>query len=41
MRLRQIAIAGLAVCFASLLGLLPSAAPQEKYDRDTYAREYI
>jgi hypothetical protein len=41
MRLRHFAITGLVVCFACLFGLLPSAAPQEKYDRDAYAREYV
>jgi hypothetical protein len=41
MRLRHFAIAGVVVCFACLLGSLISAAPQEKYDRETYAREYV
>jgi len=41
MRVRHFAIACLVVCFACLFGILPSAAPQEKYDRDTYAREYV
>jgi len=41
MRLRHAAGACLALGFASLFALLPSAAPQEKYDRDTYAREYV
>jgi len=41
MRLRHIAVVGSAVGFACLFGLLPNAVPQEKYDRDTYAREYV
>jgi hypothetical protein len=41
MRVRPLGIACLAVCFACLFALLPSAAPQEKYDRDAYAREYV
>ena len=41
MRLRHFAIAGLGVCFAYLCGSGITAAPQEKYDRDTYAREYV
>jgi hypothetical protein len=41
MRLRHFAVACLVVCFACLFALLPSAAPQEKYDRDAYAREYV
>ena len=41
MRLRHFAVAGVVVCFACLLGSLINAAPQEKYDRDAYAREYV
>ena len=41
MRLRHFVVAGLVVCFACLLGTLISAAPQEKYDREAYAREYV
>src|SRR5579864_6996628 len=41
MRLRHFAIAGVVLSFACLLGSLISAAPQEKYDRDAYAREYV
>ena len=41
MRLRHCVVAGLVVCFACWLGSLISAAPQEKYDRETYAREYV
>jgi hypothetical protein len=41
MRLRRLAVACLGLCFVFLFAPLPSAAPQEKYDRDTYAREYV
>jgi hypothetical protein len=41
MRLSHIAGACLVLGFASLFALLLTAAPQEKYDRDTYAREYV
>jgi hypothetical protein len=37
MRLRGFVL----VCLASALALLVSAAPQEGYDRDAYAREYV
>jgi hypothetical protein len=41
MHLRRFAMACLAVCSVSMLGLFVSAAPQEGYDRDAYAREYV
>jgi hypothetical protein len=41
MRLRNFAIFCLALGFVFLSAPLPSAAPQEKYDRGTYAREYV
>jgi hypothetical protein len=41
MRLPRFAIVGLVLCFVFLFAPLPRAAPQEKYDRDTYAREYV
>ena len=41
MRFRHFAGAGLALSFAFLFALLPSASPQEKYDRDAYARDYV
>src|ERR1700751_3382642 len=40
MRLNRFAIACLALCFIGLVAV-PSAAPQEKYNRDAYAREYV
>src|ERR1700730_13818599 len=40
MRLHRFAIVGLVLCFVCLFAV-PSAAPQEKYDRDAYAREYV
>src|SRR5580704_6240427 len=40
MHLHRFVIACLAVCFIGLFAV-PSAAPQEKYDRDAYAREYV
>ena len=41
MRVHHFAIASLWCVFACLFALLPSAVPQEKYDRDAYAREYV
>ena len=41
MRLRHLAITCLVLSFVFLFAPLPSAAPQEKYDRGTYAREYV
>jgi hypothetical protein len=41
MRLRRFAIACLAVCFASAPAWLVCAAPQDGYDRDASAREYV
>src|ERR1700738_2480485 len=41
MDLRRFAIMCVVLCFVCLFAVLPSAAPQEKYDRDTYAREYV
>jgi len=41
MRLRQFAISCLVLSFVFLFAPLPKAAPQEKYDRGTYAREYV
>jgi hypothetical protein len=41
MLLRRISVACLAVGFASLLALMMSAAPQEGYDRESYARDYV
>jgi len=41
MRLRHLAITCLVLCFVFLFAPLPNAAPQEKYDRGTYAREYV
>jgi hypothetical protein len=40
MRLHRFAIVCLVLCFIGLFAV-PSAAPQEKYDRDAYAREYV
>jgi len=40
MRLRRFAIVCLPLCFICLFAV-PSATPQEKYDRDAYAREYV
>jgi hypothetical protein len=40
MHLRRLAITCLVLCFIGLFAV-PSAAPQEKYDRDAYAREYV
>jgi hypothetical protein len=40
MRLNRFAIVCLVLCFVGLFAV-PSAAPQEKYDRDAYAREYV
>jgi hypothetical protein len=40
MRLHRFAIGCLVLCFVGLFAV-PSAAPQEKYDRDAYAREYV
>ena len=41
MRLRRFDTVCLVLCFVFLFAPLPSAAPQQKYDRDTYAREYV
>ncbi len=41
MRLRHFAVSCLMLSFIFLFALLPNAAPQEKYDRTTYAREYV
>ena len=41
MHLRRFSILCLVLCFVFLFAPLPSAAPQQKYDRDTYAREYV
>src|SRR4029077_6636163 len=41
MRLRHFAITCWVVCFVFMFAPLPKAAPQEKYDRETYAREYV
>ena len=41
MRLRRFALGCLAGCAVSLLALFLSAAPQEGYDRDASAREYV
>ena len=41
MRVSRFAVASLAVCSASLLALLVSAAPQDGYDREASAREYV
>jgi len=41
MRLSRFALACLAVCSASLLALFLSAAPQDAYDREASAREYV
>jgi hypothetical protein len=41
MRVSRFAVASLAAGSASLLALLVSAAPQEGYDRDASAREYV
>jgi hypothetical protein len=40
MHLHRFVIACLAVCFIGLFAV-PSAAPQDKYNRDAYAREYV
>jgi hypothetical protein len=40
MRFHRFAIVCLVLCFVGLFAV-PSAAPQEKYDRDAYAREYV
>ena len=40
MRSHRFAIVCLVLCFLGLFAV-PSAAPQEKYDRDAYAREYV
>jgi hypothetical protein len=41
MRLRRVVTVFLMLCFVCLFAPLPSAAPQEKYDGDTYARDYV
>jgi hypothetical protein len=41
MRVSRFAVASLAVCSVSILGLLVRAAPQDGYDRDASAREYV
>lgn len=41
MRLRHFAISCLVLSFVFLFAVLPNAAPQDKYDRGTYAREYV
>jgi hypothetical protein len=41
MRLRRFAVGCLAACAASLPALFLSAAPQDGYDRDAYARDYV
>src|SRR6266536_5530442 len=41
MLLRRFPIACLSLCFACWIALLASAAPQERYDRDGYARDYV
>jgi hypothetical protein len=41
MRLSRFGVAFLAVCSATLLALLVGAAPQDTYDRDASAREYV
>jgi hypothetical protein len=41
MRLRHFAITCVVVCFVFMFAPLPKAAPQDKYDRGTYAREYV
>ena len=41
MRVSRFAVASVAVCSVSVLALLVSAAPQDGYDRDASAREYV
>src|SRR5258707_15105712 len=41
MLLRRFPIACLSLCFAGLLALLASAAPQESVDREGYARDHV
>jgi len=41
MLFRRFPIACLSLCFACVLALLATAAPQENYDREGYARDYV
>src|ERR1041385_653379 len=41
MLLRRFPVACLLLCFACLVALLATAAPQENYDREGYARDYV
>src|SRR5690349_18831693 len=41
MLVRRFPIACLSPCFACVMVLLATAAPQENYDREGYARDYV